>query len=66
MGLKGELHNWYKGGQLGKEAKLMLMVRGVGLALMIAGGSWVHPGLGLLIIGIVLAVPDKEQEKEIS
>jgi hypothetical protein len=62
MSLKGELYNWYKGGQLGKGAKQMIVVRSVGAVMMFAGATWVHPGIGLFIIGVFLLVPQKKDE----
>lgn len=63
MGLKGELYNWYKGGQLGREAKHVLLLRTFGVVLMGAGAFLVHPGAALFLVGVVLMAPGKKDEE---
>jgi hypothetical protein len=62
MGLKGELYNWYKGGQLGREAKHILIMRSFGVVLMAVGAFWVHPGAGIFLVGAFLMAPGKKDE----
>jgi len=60
MSMLSEVHNWAHGGNISKTDKFRIVTRIIGALVLIYGAWLIHPGLSLMVVGIILSWPEKK------